>query len=277
MQAQVNGTELFYTAVGEGTPLLFMHGGLGFDHTYFRPWNDRLTERGIQCIYYDHRGNGRSARPANWEDITHDTWANDADALRETLGHDKIVLLGHSYGGFLAQEYALRHQDHLAGLIISCSAPALDYPDIILENAQRRGTPEQVEAFAAGLGNPTDDDDEMRALIGHIISFYFKRYDPAICAEIDRQTRYSGPAFRHSFTQCIPNFNVEPRLSEIQVPTLILSGRDDWITPPEQGERIQTGIPGSELVIFEESGHFPFIEETEKYLDVVTGFVRRVM
>src|SRR4051794_4879294 len=108
MQAEINGTQLFYTTHGQGRPMLVMHGGLGFDHTYFRPWLDPLGEQ-VTLIYYDQRGQGQSARIESFAGVTHETLVDDADALREHLGYDQIILLGHSYGGFLAQDYALRH------------------------------------------------------------------------------------------------------------------------------------------------------------------------
>jgi proline iminopeptidase len=274
MQAQVNGTELFYTTHGSGRPMLVMHGGLGLDHAYFRPWLDELGDV-AELIYYDHRGNGKSARPANWEGITHATWADDADALRAQLGHERIILYGHSYGGFLALEYALRHGEHLAGLILSCTAPALDYPEVILANAERRGSPEIMQTVMTGLADPTDSDEGYRALMGAIMPLYFKRYDPEVARQIDAVSTYSGGAFRHSFTACIPSYNVLDRLGEICTPTLILSGREDWITPPAQGgERLHAGLPNSELVIFEESGHFPFIEEAQRFNAGVKDWVR---
>ncbi len=276
MLAQVNGTELFYETVGSGPPMLVMHGGLGFDHTYFRPWLDTLSDR-VQLIYYDHRGNGRSARPADWSSVGHDTWAADADALRAQLGHEKIILFGHSYGGFLAMEYAVRYGDHLAGLVLSCTAPALDYPEIVVGNAQARGPQAAVDALVGGLGDPSDDDDAFRALIGTIIHFYFKRYDPAIGAQIDASTIYSGPAFAHSFRACLPTYNMTGKLGGISVPTLVISGADDWITPPAQGgQRIAAEIPGSEFVVFEESGHFPFIEEKERFFAVLREWLGRL-
>jgi proline iminopeptidase len=195
--------------------------------------------------------------------------------LRAQLGHEQIILYGHSYGGFLALEYALRHGEHLAGLILSCTAPVLDYPEVILANAERRGSPEIMQTVMTGLGDPTDSDEGYRALMGAIMPLYFKRYDPEIARQIDAVSTYSGGAFRHSFTACIPNYNVLDRLSEISTPTLILSGREDWITPPAQGgERLHAGLPNSELVIFEESGHFPFIDEPQRFNAVVKDWVR---
>ena len=106
MIADVGDTRLFYQTAGNGSPILLMHGGLGLDHTCFLPWLEPLADDRTQLIFYDHRGNGRSERPADWNAVTHLTWADDADALRAHLGHERVVALGHSYGGFLALEYA---------------------------------------------------------------------------------------------------------------------------------------------------------------------------
>jgi len=115
MIAEVNGTEIFYKIRGEGEPLLMMHGGLGQDHTVFSPWLEPLEER-FKVIYYDHRGNGRSGRPP-LETLTHENFAKDADELRRFLGIDEMILFGHSYGSFLALEYAVRYQEHLTHLV----------------------------------------------------------------------------------------------------------------------------------------------------------------
>jgi proline iminopeptidase len=274
MQARVNQTELFYTSFGEGRPMFMMHGGLGFDHTYFRPWLDPLGNR-VQLIYYDHRGNGRSQRPTSYGGISHDTWTADADALRSYLGHELIILFGHSYGGFLAQEYALRYGQHLRGLILSCTAPALDYPEVIRANAQARGTSEQIQRVSRILqAEPTPSDAALKETAAVIMPLYFKHFDSEQAKAIGENTHFSAAASNHAFSACIPSFNVLPRLSEITVPTLVIAGRDDWITPPREGaERIHAALPNSELVIFEDSGHFPFIEEQEHFLNVVGEWI----
>ncbi len=80
MQAEVNGTNLYYETHGEGAPILIMHGGLGLDHTCFMPWLEPLAAEN-ELILYDHRGNGRSQRPESMDDVTHQTFIDDADAL----------------------------------------------------------------------------------------------------------------------------------------------------------------------------------------------------
>jgi len=272
MRTQLNHTELFFERLGQGRPILMMHGGLGLDHTYFRPWLDKLGEL-TELIYYDHRANGRSARPADMEGIDHETWAADADALRAHLGFDRIILLGHSYGSFLAQEYALRFAHHLAGLILCSTAPVLDYMPVIQANAAARGTPDSLAALGEAFGRPMVDDNDWRSIWMRLLPMYFKRYSPQIGQAIDQSTSYSAAAWNHVNANCLPKFNTFSRLKEITIPTLVLGGADDWITPAEQSKRIHAELPNAELTIFEESGHFPFIEETDKFVTTVRNWI----
>jgi len=276
LQAQINGNQVYYTTIGQGRPMLLMHGGSGLDHTYFRPWLDALSDQ-VQLIYYDQLGQGRSTRPESYEGISMSTWADEADALRASLGFDRIILLGHSFGGFIAQEYALRHGDHLDGLILCDTAPVLDYQDVIMANAQSRGTPEQVQAVIAGLSAPVADDASFQQLWNTILPLYFNKYDPEVAKQMDDATQYSAQGFNQGMGVCLPTFNVLSRLGEITVPTLVMAGRHDWITPPVQAaERLHAQLPDSELVIFEDSGHFPFIEENDKFVTTVHDWVSRL-
>lgn len=135
--ANVNGVRLFCREVGQGRPCLLMHGGLGLDHAHLHPWLDPLGDV-LRLIYYDHRGNGRSERPFQR------TWPRteltaDAETLRRELGLGRIVLFDHSYGGFLAPEYALRYPGSLSHLILADTAPAVDYWDELHANMRNRG------------------------------------------------------------------------------------------------------------------------------------------
>ena len=273
MRERVNGTELFYDLRGSGRPLLLMHGGLGLDHTTLRPWHDALSER-AELIYYDHRGNGRSERPANLDDVDHATWIADADALRAHLGHERIVLLGHSYGAFLALEYALRYPERLDGLILCGGAAVVDYANAIVAGAKVRGTPAQFDAFVEMLSNPSADDAALRDAWNTILPLYFSHADPEVCSSALRSVVFSAAASNRSLQQCLAKFDVAGRLGEIAVPTLILAGRHDFVCPvTPAGELLHRGIKGSSLVVFEHSAHFPFIEERDRYLSAVGGWL----
>jgi proline iminopeptidase len=275
MLANVNGTQLYYTTMGQGRPLMFMHGGLGLDQTLFLPWMELLAKE-FQLIFYDHRGNGRSERPASLEGVTHDTWAADADALRQHLGFDKIVLLGHSYGGFLGQEYALRYQEHLAGLILISTAPDFSNSGTVMQNVLDRSNQQMVETVASGLSKPFASDQEYADFIHTIFPLYFKNTEYAKAVPDGELYSFSSMAHNYVFSTTVPQFNVTPQLGQIKVPTLVIAGADDWITPAAESVRIHEAIPGSELVVFQESGHMPFIEEQDAFIKTVRDWVNKL-
>lgn len=261
----IRDTELFVTTVGTGRPVLAMHGGLGVDHTYFRPWLDGLADI-AELTYYDHRGNGRSARPP-LDDVGHATWIADAEALRDHLGHERVVVLGHSYGGFLALGYALAHPERVAGLVLVGTAAVMDHWERVHENlAARAATPEQLRAFA---DQPFLDDDEAEATLRALLPLYFHRPDPDVLEELGRTIRFSAAASAAG-GRCMATYDLRAALASIQVPALVLGGRHDFIMPPDvTAEPLAAGLPGAELVVFEESGHFPFVEEPEAFLRVL--------
>ena len=267
--AHLNGTDLFYVEVGEGLPCLVMHGGLGFDHTGLHPWLDPLGDV-MHLVYYDHRGNGRSGRPPS-ETITFNQLCADADGLREYLGFEKVAVLGYSFGGCIALEYALRYPEHLSHLILLDTAPTLDYGEEIEANARRMGaTPEQLEALDASA----DTDAEMWRLWKLIEPLYFHTFDEDLAERVLGKTIVSVEA-SEAGDAILEGWDLTPRLGEISAPTLILVGKDDFICPPSQAEIMHERIPSSKLVVFEKSGHLPYIEEPEAFFEAVKGWVER--
>lgn len=157
MGAQLCGTELYYTLHGSGRPVFVMHGGLGLDHTYFRPWLDPLSDQAL-LVFFDHLGNGRSVRPISFDCLSHDIWARSAEALREQLSYPSIVILGHSYGGYLALEYALRFPERVAGLILCCTAASTVPPEAMLKAAAQSGRRRAAERVLGLLAEGIPDD-----------------------------------------------------------------------------------------------------------------------
>jgi proline iminopeptidase len=262
-----SGIQLFAETHGVGPPLVTLHGGLGLDHTYLRPWLDPLGDS-FRLVFFDQRGCGRStAGPL--DGVTHATWCADTDLLRRELALDKIVLFGHSYGALIALDYALAYPETLAGLVLCNATPVIDYPEVMMANV-RAWTPEVFERLASTLGRPAADDAELERIWRDILPAYFHEYDPATANAMNARIRFRAAAFNQSACRCLPTFNVLPRLSEIDVPTLILAGRRDWVMTVREGaERLHAGIRGSTLRVFEASGHFPFIEEQPAWLRAV--------
>jgi proline iminopeptidase len=267
--AHLNDTELFYVEVGEGLPCLVMHGGLGGDHSALHPWLDPLGDV-MHLVYYDHRGNGRSGRPPS-ETITFEQLCADADALREHLGFEEVAVLGYSFGGFVALEYALRYPERISHLILLDTAPTLDYGEEIEANARRKGaTQEQLEALDASA----EDESESWRLWKLIEPLYFRTFDADLAERVMGKTVISVEA-ADAGDAIIEDWDLTPRLGEISTPTLILVGKDDFVCPPSQAKIMHEGIPNSELAVFENSGHFTHVEEPEAFFDAVQGWLRR--
>jgi proline-specific peptidase len=273
MRSRVNNTELFYTIVGAGVPVLLMPG-VGLDHSYLRPWLDHLSSR-YQLIYYDHRGCGSSLSSDDINQLTPDTWVEDAHALMRDLGYDTFILYGHSVGGYIAQEYAIKHGSSLSGLILDSTAPILDQPSLILANAQSRGTPKQVQTVLEFFSAPPTDNEEMRRAIEIILPLYFYSYDPVIAQSLLEEIKLSALVYNRVYS-FYTTVDTTERLRKVSVPTLVLAGNDDWITPPAAGsERLAAALPNAETVVFQKCGHFPFIEQSQKHKEALSDWIRK--
>jgi proline iminopeptidase len=266
---------LFTEAVGSGPPVLVMHGGMGLDHRHFRPWLDGLATTAT-LVYYDHRGNGKSGDPDDWEAFGLPQWTADADAVRASVGADTIVVLAHSCAVFLALEYARRFPRRVTGLILCGGTPAFDYGEKIFAGAQSRGTPAQLASVNALFTAPELTDEEYRSHYLSILPLYFHRFPPEYGEHVRRNVRFSAKAFLHGRAKLIAGFDSRSWLHTINLPTLVIGGRDDFITPLEEGaERLASGLPQADLEVFDESGHFPFVEEPARFSQTVCGWLAR--
>jgi proline iminopeptidase len=257
--AAVNGTEIFHLEVGDGPPLLVLHGGPGFDHTYFRPDFDRLADR-YRVIYCDHRHQGRSGRPPI-ETLTIEQSADDAVALLDHLGVDRAVIAGHSYGGFIAQELALRHPDRVAALLLLSTTPgqlgATDDPDA------DQGPP-PPDGFVEAMSSAPTTDDEFAAMAPKMLPYYLHRITWDDVSPRLADTHYDVAAMVRGM-EVLQSWSSVDRLDRITAPTLLLVGRHDVPTSWPQSARIARRIPNSQLVLFEDSGHFPWMEEPDAF------------
>ncbi len=167
-----SGASIYFETHGAGRPLLAIHGGL--DHTYFRPWLDPLAKN-FQLVLPDVRGNGRSQELPEAE-YTHEKMIADFDALRTALGFREWAVLGHSYGGYLAQLCALKYPDTVSYLVLVGTSPARRQLGN-KEGVQLAGpkmTPAIRESLAR-LGSVASDDEWKR--IWHtILPLYFHQH-----------------------------------------------------------------------------------------------------
>jgi pimeloyl-ACP methyl ester carboxylesterase len=251
----------------ERPTLLLLHGGPGFDQASMRPMFSPLAEV-AQLVYLDHRGNGRSDAGAR-ERWTLAQWGDDVRAFCDALGIEKPIVLGHSFGGFVAMSYATRHPDHAGKLILSSTA-ARQRNDRVLAVFERLGGAEAREAARGFLERPGPDT------LGAYSRICFPLYRKA---ERDPD---SNSRILWNFDVMFDflggeglTFDLLGDLAEVRCPTLILAGEEDPITPIADQEDIAAALPQSLLRLerFPGCGHGVWSDEPEAALRVIREFV----
>lgn len=253
------------------TALLVLHGGLGWDHSYLSPALDVLADS-LPVVYFDFRGNGRSARPTP-ESLDLDAWVDDVRTVQDDLGISRVALFGHSFGGAVAQEYALRHPRRVSTVVVCGAYPAFDYFDAAIERVTRRATPEQLAIVQAASTAPVPDDPTLAAASKALLPLYLSNPSPSLLRAFDRVV-FSADGFNRSFLDALPRFSTVDRLPSLELPILSIGGADDWIAPPAHAtERLAGLAPRASSVVLAGSGHFPFLEERELFLSHVVPWL----
>ena len=278
MHVMVNGVRLFFDVAGEKLvadvtkmrerpTLILLHGGPGFDHAMFKPSFASLAEV-AQLIYLDHRGNGRSEHgdPALW---TLDQWGDDVHAFCVALGIEKPIVLGYSFGGFVAQSYATRHPDHPAKLVLYSTAPVLhDAP--VLDAFEAIGGAEVRKIVEAYFTNRTS---ETRAAF-NATCFPLYNTKPGDPNLLQRST-FNNAVSTHFFEGEGKRMDFRPSLDHIACPTLVVAGAKDPRCPLPFAHMIASAIRPelARLVIFDECGHGPHVEEPERAMQLLRDFI----
>ncbi len=259
-----------FADLGHGPALLTIHGGPGMDHRLFRPYLDPLAEH-MRLEYFDLPGHGQSGP---MEDESLSGMAEAIDDVRATLETNSIALLGSSYGGFLALTYALAHPDAVSALVLVGTSASQGFREESLKVAQRRATPEMLASLGQLWDGSLENDAAFERAWRDIFPLYFHRLPLAEVDALARRSRYRLDT-RRRILPTLQHYDLRERLSEIAVSVLMITGRHDWITSVRQAEDLVAGLRQGHLVVFEDSGHYPFIEENERFLAVVTAWLAR--
>jgi proline iminopeptidase len=270
----VRGISLFVRVVGHGYPLVLMHGGPGTDHNTMLPFQ-RCADQ-FKLVFYDHRCNGRSVgtevSSMTWENLTADT-----DELRQTLGFDKWAVLGHSFGGMVALEYALRYPQSLSHLLLldTCGDTwwvQQNAPEILAKRGYSSATVRTARRFFNGEIAPNEVFSSGLKLAR---AFYHRLSLGLLAREAALGMRVKSRPEAHifGFGQLLKGWTVMDRLGEIQVPTLVLAGRDDFEFPPEHQAVLAAGIPNAHLEIIERAGHNAPTERPAEVIQAVKDFM----
>ncbi|PYT00617.1 MAG: hypothetical protein DMF63_06165 [Acidobacteria bacterium] len=266
-----DNTELHFTSIGEGRPIVFLHAGLGWDSSYLiRSFSPMFEGDHHRLVFLDVRGNGRSSYAG---ELSFELFSSDLLSLCELLD-ERVVLFGHSYGGTIAQVFATQHPERLAGLILDSTFPAFDFLPQALERIQAKATAEQMQTFGLLFGEIENDADYAAAITG-LLPLYFHDEPDGWVAEFTDEVLFRADAFRKG-SALLGEFNTLEQLGDINVPTWIAGGASDIYPLEPTAVRLNNLIPNSKLDVFEKSGHFPFVEESEKYRSQLMKFLGEV-
>jgi proline iminopeptidase len=285
-----NGVMIYYEAFGQGTPLVIVHGGPGASHDYFLPYLTPLA-RHHRLVFIDERGSGRSSKLDDPSGYTVEAMADDLEAVRGELALGRIALLGHSYGGVLAQAYALKYQQNLSSLILCSTFFSTTKMNQVFQKelaAMPADVRERIQKLeAAGLFGHGRDYEKNRYPEAYMIAawgegyfpYLYQRHPDANYDPVD-DGKMSWDLYREmwgSDGEFVIDGNLKSveyadRLPKLRVRTLVTAGDHDECDPA-QAKELSGLIRGSRLVIFPRSGHMTFVDQPDLFIRTIDDFL----
>ncbi len=286
-----NGVLIYYSMIGQGDPLLVLHGGPGASHDYFLPYLLPLA-RTHRLVFIDERGSGRSEKLENPNSYTNDAMVEDVEAVRTGLGLGTVDMLGHSCGGVLAEAYALKYQEHLRHLILCSTFQSTSKMNKVLlaikENMTKdlRGRIDAMEA--AGLFGKGKEYEQNRYPAAYMTAAWGEGYfpylyqnhpDPNYSPEgngvmsWDLYREMWGSHGEFVIDGNLSSVEYDAKLPTLRVPTLITVGDHDECDPSLARE-MHAEIAGSQLTVFPKSGHMTFVDQPGLFIRTVDEFLR---
>ena len=268
-----NGLDLYYEIEGKGREyVVVVHGCPGIPHDYLHPMLSSLGNY-AKVVYFDRRFDGlpkglpRSA-------MTVASMTDDLEALRLSLGVNRMTLLAHGFGGPVALSYAIRYPDNVKRLILVGSSAVIESPAEIERRLTEVMSPEDQAAYRSvqeGAATPLERDRKRyRALLPGCF------HKPPDGRMLERDTYYiyfDALARRYALADEPGGVDLRGLLGRIRVPTLILGGKFDPVNPLSHSDDLAKGLPYSRLVVMSHSGHFPYFEEGHMFTQSVRRFV----
>jgi pimeloyl-ACP methyl ester carboxylesterase len=274
-----DGRELAFHRSGSGPTLVCHPGGPGFSSLYLGDLAG--LGNGLELVLLDPRGTGGSDPARDPSAYAIADYAADVEELREHLGLERLLLLGHSHGGVVAIEYAATHPDNVERLILASTLPRHGpEQEAAMQRAveARHGEPwyeDAVDALQTEAQGSFANGRELMEVCRRMMPLYYAEYgdreqrhvaslaDDSLC--VDATRLWEKEIFEH--------FDMRPLLPRLTMPTLVLTGEQDFITGPACSAELAAGIPGAETVLLPGAGHMIFVEAPEQFREAVLSFL----
>jgi len=260
-KTSVNGLRLYYEIAGEGEPVVLIPGFAAGRWIWFKQTEE--LARNFRVITFDPRGVAGSDKPEGSQTIA--LLADDLAHLLQTIGIDGAHVVGASFGGFVAQEFALKYPSMTRKLVLCCTS--FGGPNHVVP------APETLQALASTKG--LNSEERMRA---NLLLAFSPEYVRTRVNEVDHvvRLRAANEVPEHVYLgqlHAAMNFNAEERLDQIACPTLVLSGDSDVIVPIQNSRNLAAKIPGSTMCVLDGGSHTFFIEQAREFNHIVTEFL----
>lgn len=267
---RINNQNIYVKMMGSGDPILFLHGGPGDEHAYFLPHVEQLAEY-FTLIFYDQRGCGRSEKATDPSDYSMKQEVEVLEEIRQSLGFETVRILGQSWGTCLGLLYATAYPEHVKKLmLVSAIGPTgtgyMQFVDHLLSKLSEDERKE-LEDLERKESRGEDTTEEIKQLL-----FPYYLYDLNHMGSLT-PTKINGEVHSAMTKDIISNYDVTQSLSCLKdIPVLVVQGITDLITPDEIHESLVRYLPKGELITFLFSGHWPFVEEPERFIEVTQIF-----
>jgi proline iminopeptidase len=271
---EIRDVSLCVEVRGQGYPLVVMHGGPSADHFTMLPFRQCADQ--FTVILYDHRCNGRSVgapvSSMTWENLT-----ADAEALRQKLGFERWAVLGHSFGGHVALEYALRYPASLSHLVLLNTGgdarwERQNVADLLASRGYSAKKVELVRRWFNGEFAPR----EYYSIFMRIGAAYNIHFGPWIVRDLIHgawRSKIRPEALIFAGRELLDGWTVMDRLGQITVPALVMAGRDDGVFPPDCQRELAASLPNARLHLVDHAGHSPHAEQTAEVMAAVRHFI----
>ena len=262
---------------GQGEPILCIHGGPGMSSGYFFPdpdvWGPGLRALAAEhrVVAYDQRGCGGSGVPDVEQPLALSRHVDDVESVRAALGLERPIVLAHSFGSVLAILFALQHPEGVSRLILLGGAPTRGFM-AGYRQAVATELPSDVQRRLAEIQSGEIDDEAMRERFRLALPLYFHR----TLSEAERDSLLSGLRFSGAMNRAVAagleQYDLTPALPHVRAPSLVIYGTSDRVVQPAYQLEFRGRLLTARFVEFQESGHFPFLEEPEPFARVVHYF-----
>lgn len=279
---KVPGAGLYYHTIGNGTPVIILHGGPGLDSSYLLPQMGKISQK-YQAIFYDQRGSGKSifsSLDAKYFNLNQ--FVEDLEQIRQTLGYDQVIIIGHSWGSLLAMAYAIKYPQHTKALILMNSAPATSAGHAAFAREyEKRVKPisKQIETI---VKSPAFIQGDQKTF-GYFCRLVFKKYlykesdVNKLSLNFSSTTAKNQTTIQTFFSKELfgKNYNFTNGLNKLNIPTLMIHGDVDPI-PLWTAKQTSEAIPNAKLIVIKNSGHFSYVENEKQVFTEINNFISRL-